>query len=343
MSSIGTYSVINAKVRAMRSQFLSQSQYRQLIESASLREFWPLLSNTRYAPLVKTVNYQEPAQIEHSLLYAEIQELIRMKKYCKKQTADVVQRFMERYDGEKLKVILRCWYRQGKGSENIFPERILYAFPVQSLLEARNIEEFILLLDGTSFYKILKSAARDFNETRSLFPLELAIDRYVYQRLLEIKSKLNRRDRSIVERLIGVEIDLKNLEWIGRFKKYYSLSAAQIGDYLLPHGYKLGAEQIRRVLGGDSLSDMMLQLMHGMKVDLPSEMEGELALEALDYFLKEVLMQESRRAFAGFPFTIGAVLGYIYLMRQEMKNIRSLIQAKQYELPEKTIEPMVVY
>jgi len=343
MSSIDTYGLINAKVRTMRSGFLKESQYRPLVEAKSLREFWSLLAQTRYAPLVEKVNYQDPAQVEQSFLLAEVQQLKQIQKYSRNQTRDVLNRLMQRYDGEKLKIILRSWHHQGRGADAIFPDRILYDFPIQAMMKAGDIYEIVFLLEGSPFQKVLQDKCREFAETRSLFSLELAIDRYVFRQMLDMKSFLNSRDRRIVERLIGVEIDLKNLEWIGRFKKYYQLTSAQIADYLLPHGYRLGKEQIRQFLGGDSVSKVLVQIMQGMKVDLPSEMEGELALETLDLFLKEVLMREARRAFGEFPFSIGAILGYFYLMRLEMQNLRTLVQAKQYELPPEMIDNMLLY
>ena len=129
MSSIGTYALVNAKVRAMRSQFLNESQYRELIDTKSLREFWSLLSRTRYASLVEKVNYQEPAQVEISFLLAEVQQLRQIRKYCRKKTMEIINRLMERYDGEKLKIILRSWYRQGRGADAIFPRADPYGFP----------------------------------------------------------------------------------------------------------------------------------------------------------------------------------------------------------------------
>jgi len=343
MNAIGTYGMINAKVRTMRSYFLTETQYRQLIETKSLREFWNLLSETRYKSLVETVNYQEPAQVEHSFLMAEVEQLRQIRKYSRKETMDVISRLMERYDGEKLKIILRAWFRRKTEPDDIYLDKIIYDFPVSALLKARDIHEFILLLEGTPFQKVLIPAAESYQLTKSLFPLELAIDRQVYERLLDVKTFLNRRDRHIVERLIGVEIDLRNLDWIGRFKKYFEVSSAQIGDYLLPHGYRLGENQIRQFLGGDSVTKVLLDIMRGMKVSLPGTMEGDLALEALDLFLREVLMKEARRAFTVFPFSIGAILGYYYLMRLEMQNLRTMVQAKQYNLPPQTIDSMVLY
>ena len=224
-----------------------------------------------------------------------------------------------------------------------FPEPILTDFPIRKLVESKNIHEFILSLEGSVFQRVLNSVQRDYIETKSLFPLELAIDRHIYQRLLDMKSFMNARDRRILERLIGIEIDLKNLEWIGRFKKYYDLTSAQIADYLLPYGYRLGVNQIRESLAGESLSSVLIQIIRGMRVDMPAEIEEDFALEALDQFLKDVLMREARRVFGEFPFSVGSILGYFYLMRLELNNLRTLVQAKLYEYPPERTENLLYY
>jgi len=48
----------------------------------------------------------------------------------------------------------------------------------------------------------------------------------------------------------------------------------------------------------------------------------------IENFLHEVLLKEIKRALSGYPFTIGAILGYVVLKRNETKNIISLLYAK---------------
>ena len=220
MGGVSTYGFINAKVRAMRSSLLGDAEYRALVEAKSLRDFLSLLANTRYEQLAEQLNYQDIHAMEQALFFSEIHQLTIIRKYCRKETRPAMDRLMERYEGERLKAMLRSWHRNGAGRDQIFPDRILYDIPVQVLIESKDIHEWIFLLQGTPFQKPIADARQKFIETRSTFPLELAVDQCVFERLLDMKSKLNRRDREIIEHLIGVEIDLKNLEWIGRFKKY---------------------------------------------------------------------------------------------------------------------------
>ena len=95
-------------------------------------------------------------------------------------------------------------------------------------------------------------------------------------------------------------------------------------------------------MGGASVGEMMKEILHGLKADLLFDPKQEFALEMLDRFLYQFLLAEAKRAFAGFPFSIGAILGYYYLMRIEMKNIRTLLEAKVYEMPPDEIEPMLI-
>ena len=51
-------------------------------------------------------------------------------------------------------------------------------------------------------------------------------------------------------------------------------------------------------------------------------------IDLIENFLHEVLLKEVKRALAGYPFTIGVILGYAVLKRNETKNIISLLYAK---------------
>jgi vacuolar-type H+-ATPase subunit C/Vma6 len=46
--------------------------------------------------------------------------------------------------------------------------------------------------------------------------------------------------------------------------------------------------------------------------------------------LEEIMKQEVRRILAGYPFTIGIVLSYFILKRNELRRIRTILNAKQY-------------
>jgi len=48
-------------------------------------------------------------------------------------------------------------------------------------------------------------------------------------------------------------------------------------------------------------------------------------------------MAEADRSLAGYPFSIGIVLAYFTRQREELRTIMTILNAKNYSLPEERI------
>ncbi|MFH1941682.1 MAG: V-type ATPase subunit [bacterium] len=342
MSSIETYGYVNAKVRAMRSFFLTESVLRTLAAAKDLKEFFFTLSQTHLGKIKEMTTYEDPVDVEQTLFQEEVRQLRVIEKNSRGNVRRIVALLLERYDGEHLKALLREWHHKKGVASKVHWEKVSYDFPADALVAARHLDEVVALLDGTPFQKIVAGAGPAYTEQRSLFPVELAVDRDVFDRLWKAVESLKRNDRQIVRRLVGIEIDLKNLSWIGRFRHYYNVPAATVADWLLPHGFRLGADTIRRVASGSGVSEVLKDVVRQSEMPFPAEWQGVEGIEMLERFLHHVLNIEARKAFGAFPFSIGAIFGYFYLMRIETKNIRSLLQAKVYGIASQEAEALLV-
>lgn len=342
MSSIRKYGFINAKVRAMRSFLLTESLYRSMVASRDIKEIFSLLSQTRFRRAVERLESPNAIAMERELFLEEIYQLRAIEKFCSGDVHKFFLLLLERYDGEKLKILLRMWHRKCEEDQMVIREKIVYDIPVDAIISSENLSEIVELLTDTPFRRVLDTTSELYRERKTLFPLELAIDRDIFRRLWESIESLNRRDRQIVRRFVGIEIDLKNLDWISRYREYYKLSPSEITELLLPHGYRLDSKEIRDVVAGRSVVEALKDVGKGMQVPFSEDREGVLVLDALERFIYQVLLSEAKRAFGEFPFSIGAILGYFYLMRIETKNILSLLQAKEYQLSPQQTEAFLV-
>ena len=342
MTSIGTYGFINAKVRAMRSFLLTDALYHTMAAAESLQEFFSVLSQTHLRGVVDLATAQEPEKIEQALLREEIQRIQSIRKKSHKRIIRLITLYLERYDGERLKVILRYWHRKTEKEVPIIRARIVYDFPIDAIVMADSLSEVIVLLEGTPFRDVLARVAADYQETRTLFPLELAIDRSVFDRIWRATDDLGTKDKAIARRLLGIEIDLRNLDWIGRLKTYYDLPSAEIGERTLPHGFRIHAEDIRRIATDGNVIQALMKVASGSRFsgNLPSQSESD--LKDLEHLLYQILFIEAGKAFGEFPFSIGSILGYFILLRIETRNVRTLYQAKRYGLPSQRIESLLV-
>ncbi len=57
--------------------------------------------------------------------------------------------------------------------------------------------------------------------------------------------------------------------------------------------------------------------------------------------LEEIMKHEVQRILSGYPFTIGILLSYFILKRNELRKIRTILNAKHYCIPQERIESMI--
>ena len=342
MTKIGTYGFLNAKVRAMRSFLLSSRIYRSLIEARDLNEMSSILSQTIYQDTLRNSDQKDPIEIEQILLYEEIVRLKKIEKYSSHYPKQIVRWFLERYDCEKLKILLRLWHRKVQGETEFLQLRILYDFPVKEILSAQNLSDIVLLLIDTPFLKLLAKTVTLYNEKRTLFPIELSLDKFMFDSILNVIKTANRGDRHIAKRLLGIEVDLKNLDWLSRYRKYYEIPTADIGQMLLSNGYRLSMDILRKIIASGDYSKAFSRVAKGFEVPAGEKGNENAALEIMEKILYQILLHEAGKAFAQFPFSIGAIFGYFYLIRIETKNIRTLIHSKIYGLSPQAVESLLV-
>ncbi len=341
MPKIGTYAMVNAKVRAMRSDLISPNTFQNMMDARNLHDLISRLSHTRLEDVIKQVKEDDPVALEKVLFQSEISELLKIKKYSKGTPDVLIDIFLQRYEGERLKAILRSWH----GKEELDPiyyTKIRDTLQVDALLSTQTIEEFLYQLNESQFRKPLEAHFQTYKDRKTLFPLELAIDKYVFQQLFDCLKTFDRNDRAIAKRLVGVEIDIKNLDWIGRYRRYYKLSSAEIANLLLPNGYRIGSSQIQEIMAGKDLFQAIMGLPGLSALSIDKSQDESLAFEAMEQFLYKLLYQEAGHAFGQFPFSIGAILGYYYLLKIESKNIKTLLYAKAYGIAESQIQELVI-
>lgn len=346
MSGIGTYAFVNAKVRAMRSYLLDTAQMRQLIGCSTYRDFFNLLADFGYGDLIEEIGTHQPERLENALFGVEVARLQKIQKSSKGNLKQFISLLLERHEAERLKRILRLWFHQKNSGNTETTETkwaspvnpILYAFSVDSIMRQKTLSDILPYLAGTPFESPVAENLAEFEKRKSLFSVELAIDRLELARFYDAVRKFGSNDQKIIQRLTGVETDIRNLAWIGRFKQYYGMSSADIADRLLPGGFQLTGNKLRDVIAEKNLSGVLQSMMKGFEHMIPASMEGIAILEALEQFMGQVLLSEARRAFREMPFSIGSLMGYYYLLHLEMRNIRTIAGAKFYDLAPEEVE-----
>ena len=189
-------------------------------------------------------------------------------------------------------------------------------------------------MEGSCYHSLFT----DLREEKSpvLSDYEIRLDLLYFKTMWKIKDKiLTGKEKKIIEHCFGSRLDLLNIQWIYRSKKYYQLSAADIYTLLIPVRYKLRAEQIRQMAEADSPEEFFAALrMTAYGKIQETEWGSQPDVEQLYH---QILNRIYSNAWRRNPYTIAVLDSYLYAKEQEIQRIIATIEGIRYQLPPEEI------
>ena len=347
---LSKYAFINAKLRGRISQILPEETFAQLSKAPSLDAALAMLRDTAYSGLEGTYATTGDLKLaELELLKLEIGLYVEIGQCLHKNTQPILQALLTRFEIDNLKNAIRVYFDRrvrGRSVEAsvhyILHETIIHSIPMDVVVNANDFDEIAGVCRHTPYSEIIRKYSHVVESEGSLFRLEVALDHYYYENLLDSVKNLSAPDQRIALRIIGVEIDLQNISWIMRLKRYYDLPLETVLTTLLPGGYSLQRPQIEGLYNAQNMTSVLQGFVKEQYPGLSTLLgtpaaDSSARLRVLQQIFEEIKRQEVQRILSGYPFTIGIVLAYFFLKGDEMARVRTLLNAKQYGLtPELT-------
>ena len=341
---VSKYSLINARIRVRLASLLPPAAVARLAEARDLSEFYASLAATVYEPVLARPEVAlDPRVAERLLVEQEVHWHAELLKDMRDPEKALIATLLEKYELENLKAALRI--REGDRSKEdlkyIIRKALPHALPYQSIAEARSLEDVLAFIVATPYLLPLRGSLDECKQRGTLFPAEIALELDFYRRVKAKVEALGRSDKPIARRLIGLEIDLKNISWLIRLKFYYGIPTGELIDYNIPGGYRLTSDRLRQAFMADSLKDVLsVALEKSFKTagELLKHEEELSKLYLLEIILWSYLLHEAKKTFGGFPFTIGTVLSYLILKRTEIRNLITILNGKALKMERADIE-----
>lgn len=348
-SAVSSYAFVNAKLRARISRLLARETLMQMADARTMEEAVHLLEATSYASVVGV--YSETgdilmAELEIERLHRSALEDVRryVLQFSDKSVVDFITAFLLRFEISAVKNALRLWFERCIRGRSI-EDKISYllrsdAADAEAIVQAVDGDAVAGLLASRPFAGIVAEMIPVVEERRSLFPLEIELDRWYYRHLGTTVRRLNRRDREAADRLIGIEIDGININWVVRMQTYYGEETVPSDTAFLLGGAIADTQTLEAALGSQKPAADLVNLLgarvgvSGSSLESPEEHpDGTVrTLVFLESLLQQLLIHESRRALGGYPFTVGVVLAFFALCRQEARSIITVLNGKYYQL-----------
>jgi V/A-type H+-transporting ATPase subunit C len=352
--SVGTYAFINAKLRARISMLLGDEFYRAIASSRSFEEAISLLAETRYAGAAERYRSTGDVRLaELEIVRLQWESLGGLGRYTPEGITPFTNAVLIEFELALMKQALRLWFERTARGRSI-DEKVGYllrdlpstSLSVDAIVNASSVDDVLAASAERPYADVIKERLARALDESSLFLVEVGLDRWYHQQLIQAAGQLSPVDREIALRLLGIQIDIRNANWVVRMKRYYELGRAALSESLLPGGRMLPVQALLAAYESDRPLEQLLASLGGRYASILSSHQTEDAhgverLAVLEEMLRSVLFQEIHRTLGGFPFTIGTVLAYYLLVQNEVRVLISVINARYYDLPPERIEGLL--
>ncbi len=340
------YIMPNVRVRGMLGRMLTDEEWRELNDARDVLGLLAVLKHTSYAP--QLADFQvvcPPCELLEARLNAHVAlRFAHIIDLTPEADRALVILLKQIYEVDNLKTVLRG-LQVGESPERvksfIFPLGRASSIDMDAMLEARDVPDLILRLQGTPYGDALRHALARYEEERSLFPLEVALDLDYYRRLWRSIQETKGESRKWAQQLIGTWYDITNIMWALRYRYYYDQSLAEIINYTLPYGYRSNDDIIRGIAAGQEVTPLLRQVWGDAA---PAAGVGQPGwLSRLEVALHRYLDGLCRSALMGYPFHLGVILAYLILKRAEARDLMVLAEAKMSGLQRATYQDYLVH
>lgn len=261
-------------------------------------------------------------------------DFLKIYKFVDLNTRAFLDIFFVRFEIDAIKECLHCAMDANMFDfdAKVFQDFFLNHTTInpQQLSKAKDINEFLQLLNNTIYYDILKEFPPDNDH---LFEMEAALDVFFYKTYWKYQKKyLKGAEQKAVRTIIGTEIDLLNISLIFRLKTIFKLPSSFIYSHILPICTFLKKSQLMKLIDASSTEEFetILSKTHYGKYLSDFKKYPDNATERI---LLKIQKQELRKN----PYSVSCILTFLYHKSNEIHTLTTALECIRYQLPKNEI------
>ncbi len=327
-------SAVNSKILAMNKNNLTSKDYITLSKLVSPEKAAQYLSQaSQYSEIFKDLDISSVSGYELEILLknalnSNIKSLITFLASCNSPSASFFSDiFSVADDIAAIKASIRHIFTK----DTTYKQNIFYfsnkAF--EKLTFVTDFNGFFVALNGTLYEVIFKSFAESPHR-QNIFDMECAMDSFWYRYVLKsTKNHLTKSDLKIASSIFGVHFELNLLLFILRLKKYYKVSfpPEKIFPYVNIFHHRLSSDEIKKIVEAKN-EETALSLLKATPY-------GKVFSSNNRFFEKpaeEYILRLHSSLYRSNPYSIAAILYYLFVKKTEIKNIITIIEGLRLRL-----------
>ncbi len=340
----GNYPYVTARVKAKRASLLPQETYERLL-LMEIPEIARFLGEREYKAqmLALGAKYSGVDLIEYAVSRNLAETYNRIYEFSEGNLRAMVGRYLDRYDLENIKTIIRAKTYGASAEEveeDLIPAGSFSEEFLDGLVEMPTLDAVFEELRGTIYANGLAVLKRKVSQVANWSEWEDLVSRLYYAELLASippATEANRFMRQFIQR----EIDIINLKTLLRA---WAAKATFEREIFLDGGYEIPVDELHELVNLEKPNLVRRLQDYSFYEDIAEALEKveETGIGFLVRRVEKVHLLGAARYAHLHPLSILPILDYIVRKDREAINIRLIARGKESGLPLETIRSLLV-
>ncbi|MFW9963160.1 MAG: V-type ATPase subunit [Candidatus Sifarchaeia archaeon] len=329
--SANEYGFVNARIRGMKSRFLTIGNYESLLSSGSYEDFIKILSGTYYGQVIgrdSTTSRPGPEELALILSRDFASVSTNLSRTLTGRVREFTNTYLEMFMAESVKSIIRGVH-VGLAKDEILrfavPQTPEQATLFETLVDAGSVSKLIDLLPQWDLRVALLTKLPSYEEYISTAPLEVAIEEWYLKKVLKALEEFSDNDSKRVLDILESRVILRNTLTALRAVILQLESRALEQSLIRFPKAKEFTDSLKTV---NTWRDVITKLENtrfsafaGRIARLYEDTED---LSDVELAIEDYIAQRVKRQLTAYPFHLGTIIGFFNLKYYEVRNIRSI-------------------
>ena len=293
--------------------------------------------------------------LEEALLKNYVKTCQNLIKFSVGDIRSLLLAVLKKFEVSNVKAMLRAVKAKmnvDEAMKHIIPVGALDKNKCHAILaSSKGIEDVVNSLLALEYGVIMKSVLNKRTMHEDLVPLEVALDKAMYQGIWEAAEKLKGLDKIIAKGVLGLEVDAVNVKIILRCKAK-EVSQEHIKNYLMPTALidEKALEEAIKAPNVKSAMACLLKVAENAEIPFYQNIlnqilkEHDAPLSRLEAILDKASLKMSLYMMKKYTryYNIGFILAFLNLKWFEVKNLRCIIHGSERKIPLSQVRKLLV-
>ncbi len=337
----------NARAKAMKSALLDRSVLEQMIAAGSMRELLGILEATPYKQDLgePSLRYTGADLVEFALGRHFARHVRKVLRFTPPDSVGTILSVVRKWDAYNAKTILlgkHLGYKDEEIVPLLVPAGSMKPEELKRMREQRDVESLVAFISRSPGYRqALIPLLGPYRETKNVQPLLDAIELQFYRTLSKTISGAQ-FDEPVILDLVKANIDARNVMNVLRGKRDGISDEAMMRFFI--EGGNIKRRGFKILVACHSIEEAVAKAKG--RYNLDAALEAYKADGSLVHFETEFerkIAEKGLKALRTCILSPGAIVAYLYLKETEISNLRKIVRAKEFGVPQDKLRETIVF